>query len=193
MKKIELLPNGSNIKLSKDNLDEYINLRIQYIYNKFKDFAKLIQEGLFSVIPENLMKLFNSEELELIINGTPFIDIIDWKENTSYMNCSENDPVVAWFWQTLESFSQEMLAKLLQFATGSTRVPIGGFKELESNRGNKSRFTIILKEMYYRKPNYIRSHTCFNRLDIPKFLTKKQLEEAIDFSISNGLIGFGIE
>ena len=41
--------------------------------------------------------------------------------------------------------------------------------------------------------NYIKAHTCFNRLDVPEYDSKEELEEAIKFISSNEIIGFGIE
>ena len=35
-----------------------------------------------------------------------------------------------WFWAALEGFSSEQFAKLLQFTTGSSQLPPGGFAEL---------------------------------------------------------------
>ncbi len=38
--------------------------------------------------------------------------------------------VLAWFWTAVSTFTQEEMAKLLQFVTGSSQLPPGGFKEL---------------------------------------------------------------
>ena len=38
---------------------------------------------------------------------------------------------VVWFWRIVESYSEEMRARLLQFVTGSSRVPLQGFKALQ--------------------------------------------------------------
>ena len=38
--------------------------------------------------------------------------------------------VVDWFWAVVAEFSQEELARLVQFVTGSSQLPPGGFKEL---------------------------------------------------------------
>ena len=38
--------------------------------------------------------------------------------------------VVDWFWAVVGEFSQEELARLVQFVTGSSQLPPGGFKEL---------------------------------------------------------------
>ena len=41
---------------------------------------------------------------------------------------------VVWFWSIVESYSEEMRARLLQFVTGSSRVPLQGFKALQVAR-----------------------------------------------------------
>ena len=43
------------------------------------------------------------------------------------------------------------------------------------------------------KKNFIKAHTCFNRLEVPEFDSKEEMEEAIKFISSNEIIGFGIE
>ena len=41
-------------------------------------------EGFHEFIPHGLISLFDEHELELIMSGTPEIDLEDWKENTQY-------------------------------------------------------------------------------------------------------------
>lgn len=90
-------------------------------------FINEIKSGLYSIIPEKLLKIFTSDEFELILNGQPFIDVYDWRINSIYKGYSENSPVINNFWEILGNLSQEELARFLQFCTGSSRVPIGGF------------------------------------------------------------------
>jgi hypothetical protein len=61
------------------------------------------------------------------LNGTPFIDTLDWQINTIYKGYDEFSDVIKNFWSILSNLSQEELARFLQFCTGSSRVPIGGF------------------------------------------------------------------
>ena len=81
----------------------------------------------------------------------------------------------------------------MQFSTGSTRVPVGGFKSLQSNRGNIAPFSIYKMEYEKGKRNYIKARTCFNRINLPNFPDKEKLLEGINFVIDNEILGFGIE
>lgn len=69
--------------------------------------------------------------VQLIIGGLGKIDLVDWKTNTRLKHCTSESNVVRWFWQAVEAFSEERRGRLLQFVTGSTRVPLQGFKALQ--------------------------------------------------------------
>ncbi len=64
---------------------------------------------------------------------------------------------------------------------------------LESNRGQISKFCIVSVELEKGKHNFIRAHTCFNRIDLPKFTREEEVVNAIDFVLKNDLYGFGID
>ena len=130
----------------------------------------------------------------MILNGRPFIDIDEWKLYTIYKTpYNENHQVIKWFWEILGKLSQKELSNLLLFSTGASRVPLGGFAELESNRGNLSQFTIEYIAYDNKIKNYIKAHTCFNRIDLPNYTNKNELEEAIRFVSEKEMWGFGIE
>lgn len=73
---------------------------------------------------------FDEKELELLISGTPDIDVDDWRSATEYHGYSPSDAVIVWWWRALKSFSRADRAKVLSFATGTAKVPLGGFAEL---------------------------------------------------------------
>lgn len=50
-------------------------------------------------------------------------------------HCTPETPVVGWFWQIVDTYTEEMRARLLQFVTGSSRVPLQGFKALQGSTG----------------------------------------------------------
>ena len=56
-----------------------------------------------------------------------------------------------------------------------------------------SKFEIVKTEYYEGKKNFLRAHTCFNRLDLPNFPNKETLNEAVKFALENEVLGFGIE
>jgi E3 ubiquitin-protein ligase HUWE1 len=123
--------------------------------------------GFHDIVPAELISIFNEQELELLISGLPDIDVDDWKNNTEYHNYSASSPQMQWFWRAVRSFDKEERAKLLQFVTGTSKVPLNGFKELEGMNGF-SRFNI--HRDYGNKDRLPSSHTCFNRESRSPFL-----------------------
>ena len=188
-----LIENGENIQVTNKNINLYIEKRISFLVNSQIPGIESIKKGISKVYPIECFSEFSGEQLSLLINGTPFIDLSDWSENTDYKNYNVTDEVIINFWEILNELSQDDLSKFLLFVTGSSRVPIGGFKSLESNRGNKNKFTIIKIEYIDKSVNYLRAHTCFNRLDLPNYPTKDLLYKAIRFALDNEILGFGIE
>lgn len=77
------------------------------------------------------LTLSSSPLMQLIVCGLGKIDINDWKSNTRLKHCTPDSNIVKWFWKAVESFDEERRARLLQFVTGSSRVPLQGFKALQ--------------------------------------------------------------
>ena len=69
--------------------------------------------------------------LQLMICGLGKIDVTDWKSHTRLKHCSPDTSVVVWFWRAVDEYDEERRARLLQFVTGSSRVPLQGFKALQ--------------------------------------------------------------
>jgi E3 ubiquitin-protein ligase NEDD4 len=80
-----------------------------------------------------------------------------------------------------------MRSRLLQFVTGTSRVPMNGFKELYGSNGPQP-FTI---EKWGSPNNFPRAHTCFNRLDLPPYENYQQLRDRMIRAIegSEGFAG----
>jgi len=192
MTHINLTNNKKKIKVTNSNLYDFIAARINYLINSQLEGINYIIKGIEKVFPLSFFDDFSSDELNLLINGFPFIDIEDWRENTEYVGYTKTDNLIKNFWEILYTFSQDDLSKFLQFVTGSSRVPIGGFKSLESNKGTLYKFTIQKIEYKKNLMNFCKAHTCFNKIDLPNFPNKNELLNSIKFAIENECVGFGM-
>lgn len=72
-----------------------------------------------------------------MISGRPTVDIEDLKNNTELVNYVMEDQVIVWLFEVLESFDMELRTSFVQFVTGSSRVPVEGFKDLRGMNGNQ--------------------------------------------------------
>ncbi|KAF1330888.1 Hect e3 ubiquitin ligase, partial [Globisporangium splendens] len=210
-KEVDLKENGRNIDVTDENKDEYLRLVLEY--RMLMSIADQLQEflsGLYDVVPKDLLSVFDYQELELILCGIPTIDTADWKANTKvrYYAAADEDrkrgaPVISeeaqnsvltWFWIVLESFTPEERARLLQFTTGTSRVPVEGFKGLMSSSGIIHPFTIqLIKRGNDTSDLFPKAHTCFNRLDLPLYRSMDEMETYLTMVSQMEIIGFGLE
>ncbi|OEH77105.1 uba ts-n domain-containing protein [Cyclospora cayetanensis] len=126
-------------------------------------------------------------ELELLLSGLPTINVADLQENTEYVNYLPNEQPIPWFWEIMEEFDTPQKAAFLQFVTGTSRVPIGGFRNLVGMRGPQ-KFSIQKAYGENRLPS---AHTCFNQLDLPAYTSKAILRKKLLLAITEGREGFG--
>ena len=137
--------------------------------------------------------VFDYQELELLLCGLPTIDVNNWKANTDYVaGYHQNHRVIQWFWKVVEEFNDEQRARLLQYVTGTARVPVAGFQALQGKDGDVRKFTIkLISSATYSSPI---AHTCFNRIDLPDYKNYEQMKMALTFVIQMEIgAGFSIE
>ncbi|KAK2585056.1 hypothetical protein KPH14_008575 [Odynerus spinipes] len=169
LKNHELKPGGKDIQVTEENKKEYVRLYVNYRFMRGIEQQFLaLQKGFHELIPPPLLRPFDERELELVIGGLGTIDINDWKMHTRLKHCTPDTPVVKWFWQIVESYGEEMRARLLQFVTGSSRVPLQGFKALQGSTGASGPRLFTIHAVDAPSENLPKAHTCFNRIDIPQ-------------------------
>jgi hypothetical protein len=116
------------------------------------------------------------------------IDVDDWENSAIYRNYTRTSKQVFWFWKFVRELDNEKRTRLLQFVTGTCRLPVGGFTELMGSNGPQ-RFCV---EKVGKETWLPRSHTCFNRLDLPPYRSFEQLSEKLTLAIEE-TEGFGQE
>lgn len=185
----ELIPGGRNIRVTDANKHEYVDLVAEHrLTTAIRPQINAFMEGFNDLVPKDLISIFNDKELELLISGLPDIDLEDLRANTEYSGYSNASPVIQWFWEVVQGFSKEDKARLLQFVTGTSKVPLEGFGALQGISGSQ-RFQI---HKAYGSPDHLPSaHTCFNQLDLPEYPSKEQLQERLLLAIHEANEGFG--
>ncbi|XP_011184621.2 E3 ubiquitin-protein ligase Smurf1 isoform X1 [Zeugodacus cucurbitae] len=190
----ELKPSGASISVTEDNKREYVKLYVNYRFMRGIEQQFLaLQKGFCELIPAQLLRPFDERELELVIGGISSIDVNDWRINTRLKHCTPETQQVIWFWQVVESYSSEMRARLLQFVTGSSRVPLQGFRALQGSTGavGPRLFTIHLTTDVPTQ-NLPKAHTCFNRIDLPPYENYQLLYDKLTQAVEE-TCGFAVE
>ncbi|XP_069076202.1 E3 ubiquitin-protein ligase NEDD4-like isoform X2 [Pleurodeles waltl] len=180
---VDLKPNGSDLVVTNENKREYIDLVIQWRFvNRVQKQMNAFLEGFTELIPIDLIKIFDENELELLMCGLGDVDVNDWRQHTIYKNgYCPNHPVIQWYWKAVLLMDAEKRIRLLQFVTGTSRVPMNGFAELYGSNGPQL-FTI---ELWGSPEKLPRAHTCFNRLDLPPYDSFEDLREKLLMAVEN--------
>lgn len=212
-----LVPNGDNICVTLDNRQEYVD---RYVEWYFCDSCKVqydsFRQGFQRVLTGKAVPLFCPEELELLVRGSPELDLSGLQQIATFENCNRDDVIVKWLFEVIDEFSEADKRRFLSFVTGTDRVPATGIEnmtfkvslirgvsdhESELRQGAAARsFTyagapnsgqaraIVDRDL----PNYLPvAHTCFNQLCLYNYTSKTQLcdklYKAINYSSEFGL------
>uniref|UniRef100_A0A671YYB2 E3 ubiquitin-protein ligase n=1 Tax=Sparus aurata TaxID=8175 RepID=A0A671YYB2_SPAAU len=185
----ELKPGGGDIQVTEENKEEYIRLVAEWRLSRgVEEQTQAFFEGFNEVLPQQYLQYFDAKELEVWLNCQSEIDLTDWQRNTIYRHYARSSKQIVWFWQFIKEMDNEKRMRLLQFVTGTCRLPVGGFADLMGSNGPQK---FCIEKV--GKENWLpRSHTCFNRLDLPPYKSYEQLKEKLMFAIEE-TEGFGQE
>lgn len=175
----ELIENGSKTLVTDENKQMFVQKTIEYRTDvAIKDQCCAFCMGFFSILPDDRIGIFSPEELDRIICGESFIDVDDWRRNCNFAGqFSINHPTIITFFNTIKKWSQDDIAQLLTFITGSSRVPLGGFAAY------KDFGRPITIGSVDGRDKLITAHTCSNLLDLPIYETETELNDKIRLAI----------
>lgn len=178
---------SADVLVTADNYNLFKFLVSNTILHLITPIVKEISNGLSTIIPAGLLKIFDGKEMTKILRNAP-IDIADWETNTEYINFSASDQyLVAWFWEIVKEMNLEQQQMLLKFVHGSSFLPPKGFIDLFGPDG-VAKFTIILgsnavfteNDQIVDVSDYLpTARICFNQLFIPRYKSKEQMQEKL--------------
>ncbi|XP_006889079.1 PREDICTED: probable E3 ubiquitin-protein ligase HERC4 isoform X3 [Elephantulus edwardii] len=180
----DLVPNGADTAVNKQNRQEFVDAYVDYIFNKsVASLFDAFHAGFHKVCGGKVLQLFQPNELQAMVIGNTNYDWKELEKNTEYKGeyWSEH-PTIKIFWEVFHELPLEKKKQFLLFLTGSDRIPILGMKSLklviQSTGGGEEYLPV--------------SHTCFNLLDLPKYTDKETLRskliQAIDHNEGFSLI-----
>ncbi|KAK1350554.1 E3 ubiquitin-protein ligase tom1 [Hamiltosporidium tvaerminnensis] len=180
-----LIENGSEIKVTKDNLEDYIQKMAEFkMFKGMKVYLDKLKEGFQSLFNHCFYNMFTHSDLKIVIEGEKRININEWKAATRYRGKYYTDhQLIVWFWIFLGKSDEITKRKLLFFTTGLSYLPIGGFK---SSKFIDHPFTITSDD---RKDLFPKSQTCSNLLILPLYDQEDVLLDKIEHAIE--VINYG--
>ena len=82
-----------------------------------------MREGMSLIIPVPLLSLTTGALLEIAVCGERELDIQVLKKVAKYRDCTANDTLIKWLWDSLENFTNDEKILFLRFTSGRSRLP----------------------------------------------------------------------
>ncbi|KAL9851152.1 putative E3 ubiquitin-protein ligase HERC4 isoform 1-T1 [Geothlypis trichas] len=182
---VELKENGANIPVTKDNRKEYVDLYVNYKFNKsvqkpFEDFM----QGFLRGCPARNWKMFSPEELQVLLQGHPTFDWHLLEKNVIYAHYTKSDQTIRNFWTVFHELPEEKKKMFLVFLSGSDRISGYGLEPF--------RFRIADPQNENPDENSPYANTCSLTLFLPRYSRKKILKKKLLYAIEHNE-GFGRE
>uniref|UniRef100_A0A8C1JA17 HECT domain-containing protein n=1 Tax=Cyprinus carpio TaxID=7962 RepID=A0A8C1JA17_CYPCA len=173
----KLIPNGDQIQVTKVNRQKYVDLYVDFVFNKsvkkqFKHFSR----GFFKGCPLDAWSMFHPEELQELLHGSPKYEWKELQQCASYEKCSASDELIKNFWTVFFELSEENKKKFLIFLYGTDRVPVGGF--------SKRSLKILLSDCPDADDRLPEAQTCFGILILPKYSDINTLRNKLIHAVS---------
>jgi len=182
---VDLINNGSKTPVTESNKKAYITALSTYLLcTRVKNQVEAFLEGLHTLVPDNLLSLWDESELELLLCGVRDYSIAELKKYHTVVgtNIGRYGLVLTWFWQVLQHMGKEDLSRFVQFCTGSSLLPPGGWAglrpHLQISWGGAEAGTLPT------------SHTCFNMIVLPDAENYHMLEKVMMVAVREGSEGF---
>ncbi|KAJ7597464.1 HECT-domain-containing protein [Mycena floridula] len=180
-KLVDLVPNGSNIPVTRENRLQYIQLISHFRLSKqIRLQSEAFFEGLMDMIDPKWLRMFNQQEVQILIGGVNApVDLDDLRSHTNYGGLyDDHEPTIQSFWNVVNSFGQEDRQRLLRFVTSCSRPPLLGFKELNPN--------FCIRDAGTDQHRLPTSSTCVNLLKLPRYQSEKVLKQKLLQAINAG-------
>ena len=121
---LELCKGGRRRRVTFDNSREYADRLERVRLTEFAPQIAALCRGMASIIPYDFLSIFTWRQLEVLITGSPEIDLQLLRDKTEYRGAVHaKDRHVQLFWDTLEQFTGEERTAFVQFVSGRSRLP----------------------------------------------------------------------
>ena len=186
-----------SLEVTDDNKVDFLRRNLEHqLVRTIEKQAVAFREGVEEITGAGWLQLLSAAELKEVWGGHAIDDgcLSKWREHT-HCGRAGSEAVANYFWEWLGKCSESKRAQVLQFATGSLRLP--GDSELK--RGWK--FVVECLDHYQEvaptETNGLsvpamlaRASTCSNTIYLPPYADVDALEKGMDYSLMDG--GFGL-
>ncbi|OJJ50206.1 hypothetical protein ASPZODRAFT_139522 [Penicilliopsis zonata CBS 506.65] len=176
-------PTDEAALVTNENRNQFVKDYVFWLTDKsvraqYEAFAR----GFYTCLDRAALSIFTAEALKTVVEGIQEINIQELKRHTRYEGgFGPSSRVIRDFWSIVKRFSPEQKAHLLEFVTASDRVPVNGISSI----------MFVIQKNGTGDVRLPTSLTCFGRLLLPEYSSKKVLEEKLTKALENAQ-GFGV-
>jgi len=183
-----LKENGENIDLTKENVEEYLNLiRSAFLVQGISLQMDAFKKGFNQFFPIVHLRIFSASELEILLCGA-CQDTVSWEEAeiieglSIQAGFSRTSRAITFLLKTMMGFNKQQRRCFLSWVTGTPRLPVGGFRSKQFQK--ISVFRKLPPEHSIEPDNDLPSViACFSKLNIPDYSTQEIMLDRILFSM----------
>jgi len=177
---VEVCEGGSAIDVTWHNRRRYCELVQRTRLREGRAQVHAMLRGVAAMLPVRLLPLFSHAELELMVCGTPDIDIDVLRRHTRYgVSVNPQDAHILMLWKVLEAFTPEQRSKFLSFIWARERLP-----QTEEEWGDQS-MKIHTLEASPADQHMPVTHTCFFSMEWPRYTSFEIAKSKLLYAIVN--------
>lgn len=188
---IELIPGGSNIEVTAQTAEKYIDLvkKITLDGPQMKLIRKRFLDGFNKIVLNDMAKLLSTEEMNSLISGDKIsLSMEELKENIILEHgYTSSSPEIKMLFEAILEMNDDDRAMFFKFITGTDRLPIGGL----SNLFPKVRVAKRILEIGQKPDDALPTvSTCSYYFKMPAYSSKEVLMKKIKLAIHEGQNAF---
>ncbi|XP_053477985.1 probable E3 ubiquitin-protein ligase HERC3 isoform X1 [Ictalurus furcatus] len=173
----ELIPNGAEIPVTKANRQKYVDLYVDFVFNKsVKEQFKKFEKGFSRGNPIPFWKMFKPEELRDLLYGTSKYEWAELQKGVTYEHCGPSDELIQNFWSVFFELNEEDQKKFLTFVYGTDRLPVGGLSKLQ--------LRIVRHNYTDADERFPSAQTCYGILRLPNYSSIHILRDKLIHAIT---------
>ena len=196
---VELVPNGRNIPVTKENVLQYTHLVANHRLNTcIRSQTAAFLMGFQELVRPSWLAMFNESELQVLLSGyedtitvdgtSTIIDMGDLLLNVGFSaGYDAQHPTILMLWEVIANFTPQEQRDFLKFVTACSRVPLLGFGALEpklqiQRSGIPGIHAPDADADISRLPT---SATCMNLLKLPPYKDLETLRSKLKYSMQS--------
>ena len=186
---LPLRPGGAFLPVTNANKAEFVLLKAQSVV--MTSVARQLDAacaGFYSLVPPSALrasKLTPRQLRRLLCGAGDGFDVAELRRLTKYVPpYSDHHPAVTWLWDTLLEAGRACQSDFLEFATGASEPPAGGFGAIRS-RGSAAPLTVAPAPLHAdgvaddAPPRLPTARTCSCTFELPPYESKATLRDKL--------------